>query len=31
MTNYEVAETVMKITLLKMHARIPIKQGILAK
>jgi len=31
MTNYEVAEKVTKITLLKVHARIPIKNGILAK
>jgi len=31
MINYEVAETVTKITLLKVHARIPVKWGILAK
>jgi hypothetical protein len=30
MTIYEVAEKVTKITLLKVHARIPVKQGILA-
>ena len=31
MTIYEVAEKVTKITLLKVHARIPVKRGILAK
>jgi hypothetical protein len=31
MTNYEVAEMAMKITLLNKHARILIKRGILTK